>query len=161
MNVFMVTLGTRGDLDPFIILGTELRERGHRVVIGTSTFYEAAVRKAGMEWTQVGNGTYEQLLEVLDTFNQIPDKKARIDEYAAKWLLPQFQMSQDHIRVQAQAADYFINNLNLTYPRGKGFVPGGNRRHCGFPGREVVIRPPAIIPEGSRGWSSAFRKKKS
>jgi hypothetical protein len=60
---------------------------------------------------------------VLDTFNQIPDKKARIDEYAAKWLLPQFQMSQDHIRVQAQAADYFINNLNLTYPRGKGFVP--------------------------------------
>src|SRR5579883_1138433 len=36
MHIFMVTLGTRGDLEPFAILGTELRERGHRVVIGTS-----------------------------------------------------------------------------------------------------------------------------
>ncbi len=123
MNIFMVTLGTRGDLEPFAILGTELRERGHRVIIGTSTFYEAAVRKAGMEWTQVGTGTYEQLLALLDEFNQIPDRQARIDHYAAKWLMPQFLMSEVHVRNQAEAADFFVNNLNLTYPRGTGYIP--------------------------------------
>ncbi len=123
MHIFMVTLGTRGDLEPFAILGTELRERGHRVVIGTSAFYEAAVRKAGMEWTQVGNGTYDQLVAVLDGFHQIADRQARIDHYAARWLRPQFLMSEGRVRAHAEAADYFVNNLNLTYPRGSRCVP--------------------------------------
>lgn len=124
MNVFMVTLGTRGDLEPFWILGQELRARGHRVVIGTSAFYESYVREGDMEWTPVGNGTRAQLLAVLDALTAIPDRALRTWHYASQWLLPQFQMSIDHVRAQAEAADYFVNNLRLIWTRGNAVIPG-------------------------------------
>ena len=82
MQIFMMTLGTRGDLELFLMLGRELHQRGHRITLGTSSFYSTRVHDAGLDWAQVGNGTQDELIAILRSQASVSDKRARITAYA-------------------------------------------------------------------------------
>lgn len=56
-NILLCTIGSAGDVHPFIGLGQGLRERGYRVTLITSQFFEAQAREAGLDF--VGLGTIE------------------------------------------------------------------------------------------------------
>ena len=47
MNVLALALGTRGDLELFVMLGRALEARGHRVTLASSGFYAERVHEAG------------------------------------------------------------------------------------------------------------------
>jgi UDP:flavonoid glycosyltransferase YjiC (YdhE family) len=53
-RVVMVTLGSWGDLFPFIDLGRELVARGNSAVVCSSAAHEDLVRSAGIEFRQIG-----------------------------------------------------------------------------------------------------------
>lgn len=53
-NVLIVTIGSSGDVHPFVGLGIELRHRGHAVTIYTNPRFEALVRSAGLEFLALG-----------------------------------------------------------------------------------------------------------
>jgi len=55
MNVFLPTIGTRGDVQPFIALGEGLRRSGHAVTVCTSTRYEALVREGGLAYAPLSD----------------------------------------------------------------------------------------------------------
>ncbi|MEO0559983.1 MAG: glycosyltransferase, partial [Bacteroidota bacterium] len=63
MHVLIQTMGSRGDVQPYIALGLGLVEAGHRVTINTSTRFEAWVRGYGFEFLPLK----DDLLKLLDS----------------------------------------------------------------------------------------------
>jgi sterol 3beta-glucosyltransferase len=120
MRIFIMAMGTRGDLELFLALGRELDRRGHVVLMATSPFYGGLVQQAGLEWTPVGSGTFEQQLEALRAQSTIASRLDRVRDYAKRWLVPQIDQSFPHIRMLAAMCDYFINNMKILLPRRDG-----------------------------------------
>ena len=52
-RIVLNTFGSYGDIHPYIALGTELRSRGHEVVVATMEIYQEKVRNAGLEFAAV------------------------------------------------------------------------------------------------------------
>ena len=50
MNILLTTLGSLGDLHPYIAVGLGLRERGHTVTIATSEIYREKVEGEGLRF---------------------------------------------------------------------------------------------------------------
>ncbi|MBU6366862.1 MAG: glycosyltransferase [Gemmatimonadetes bacterium] len=53
-RILLGTLGSHGDVDPFIGLGVALAARGHTVTLATSPYYREAVTGAGIRFAPVG-----------------------------------------------------------------------------------------------------------
>lgn len=53
MNITILTIGSRGDVQPFVALGKGLKEAGHAVRIGTDAAFEALAGGAGLDFTHV------------------------------------------------------------------------------------------------------------
>ncbi|OQE69651.1 hypothetical protein PENNAL_c0130G04309 [Penicillium nalgiovense] len=64
MNVVIQIVGSRGDVQPFIALGTRIMASGHRVRIATHGVFEQFVRKAGLEFFPIG-GNPEELMSFM------------------------------------------------------------------------------------------------
>jgi rhamnosyltransferase subunit B len=54
-HVLLPTLGSAGDVHPFIALGRELKRRGHRVTILTNPIFAALVERQGLGFLAVGS----------------------------------------------------------------------------------------------------------
>ena len=54
LNVLLPTLGSAGDVHPFIALGTALRARGHRATILTNPFFRETIEAQGLQFLPVG-----------------------------------------------------------------------------------------------------------
>jgi rhamnosyltransferase subunit B len=52
--VLLPTLGSSGDVHPFIALGTALRARGHRATILTNPYFQDLIEAQGLEFLPVG-----------------------------------------------------------------------------------------------------------
>ncbi|MCA9915718.1 MAG: glycosyltransferase family 1 protein, partial [Anaerolineae bacterium] len=63
MNIFIMTLGSRGDVQPFVALGKGLQEAGHEVTVCTSSSFEDFIREQGLNYGYMTN----EILALLDT----------------------------------------------------------------------------------------------
>jgi rhamnosyltransferase subunit B len=54
LNVLLPTMGSAGDVHPYIALGTELKARGHRVTILTNPIFQELIESQGLEFLAVG-----------------------------------------------------------------------------------------------------------
>jgi rhamnosyltransferase subunit B len=54
LNVLLPTLGSAGDVHPFIALGSALRARGHRATILTNPFFRDSIEAQGLGFLPVG-----------------------------------------------------------------------------------------------------------
>lgn len=50
MRIVILTIGTRGDVQPYVALGRALRDAGHSVVISSTSDFKDFVEKAGLEF---------------------------------------------------------------------------------------------------------------
>ena len=64
LNVLLTTLGSAGDVNPFLAIGRALLQRGHRVTLITSTHFQEVAGEAGLAF--VGVGTREDYAQVID-----------------------------------------------------------------------------------------------
>ncbi|MFE4453985.1 glycosyltransferase [Streptomyces sp. NPDC056796] len=53
MRASLVVLGSRGDVQPFIALGTTLKARGHEVTLATHADFETLVREAELDFVEL------------------------------------------------------------------------------------------------------------
>lgn len=61
LRIVFLTIGTRGDVQPFVALGQHLRDTGgHTVVIATSQDFKAMTIEAGLEFGDIGVARIEQ-----------------------------------------------------------------------------------------------------
>ena len=64
LNVLLATLGSAGDVNPFVAIGRALLDRGHRVTLITSAHFQDIVAKAGLGF--FGLGTRDDYAQVVD-----------------------------------------------------------------------------------------------
>src|SRR5277367_1567015 len=55
LNVLLPTLGSAGDVHPFIGLGLALRARGHRATVLTNPYFQSSIEAQGLEFLPVGS----------------------------------------------------------------------------------------------------------
>lgn len=53
MKIALLTLGTRGDVQPYAILGRALIDRGHQVVLSTGKNFEALAKEYDLQFEPV------------------------------------------------------------------------------------------------------------
>ncbi len=53
-RIAIATIGTLGDVRPYIALALELKTRGYDVVFGTNADFESVITKAGIEFKSLG-----------------------------------------------------------------------------------------------------------
>jgi sterol 3beta-glucosyltransferase len=70
MKVAMLTIGSCGDVQPFVALGIGLREAGHEVTVATGGAFEAFVVEHGLRFAALDVGLLERL--------QSPEGKAAL-----------------------------------------------------------------------------------
>lgn len=78
LNVVIQVVGSRGDVQPFIALGHELRKYGHRIRIATHNIFEDFVRKSGsgLEFYPIGGNPSELMAYMVKNPGLIPSMKA-------------------------------------------------------------------------------------
>ena len=62
MNIAILTLGTRGDVQPYAVLGQALKQRGHHVTLSTAKNFEALVKSYEIEFVPV-DADFQAFLE--------------------------------------------------------------------------------------------------
>jgi sterol 3beta-glucosyltransferase len=77
MHVYVIGMGTRGDIQPYIALGLGLQKAGHRVTLCTSENFRASVAERGLTCTCI----YDDILE-----NMRSDAgRAVLDDSTSAW----------------------------------------------------------------------------
>jgi sterol 3beta-glucosyltransferase len=56
MNILILTLGSRGDVQPFVALGRGLKAAGHNVTLSTASTFELFVRDNGLTYAHMDDG---------------------------------------------------------------------------------------------------------
>lgn len=76
LNIVIQVVGSRGDIQPFIALGTELQKHGHRVRLATHNVFETFVRTAGLEFYPIGGDPAELMAYMVRNPGLIPSMKS-------------------------------------------------------------------------------------
>src|SRR5687768_6714444 len=62
LNFLIVTLGSHGDVHPFVGIGAALKLRGHDVTLITNAHFESLARREAIDF--IGVGSSEQYLQL-------------------------------------------------------------------------------------------------
>lgn len=82
MRITILTVGTRGDVQPFLALGLGLKAAGHKVQLATNPIFEDFVKKRGLDFAPVGDNPQEWVKK----FNaQTSGKKSALAKKAILW----------------------------------------------------------------------------
>lgn len=65
MRLTMISIGSTGDVRPYILLGRELQARGHQITIAAFEPFEDLVRKAGMNFAPLSGSVEKFMGEVM------------------------------------------------------------------------------------------------
>jgi rhamnosyltransferase subunit B len=133
-TILLCTIGSAGDVNPFIGIGKQLKERGFRVVLITSPYFEATARDEGLEF--VGLGTTEDYLSIIqDADLWSPDKGFKV--FAERVVFPIMEPAYEII------AGFDPANTVLV-AQGQFFAAHIAREKLGFPFITVHLQPAAF-----------------
>jgi UDP:flavonoid glycosyltransferase YjiC (YdhE family) len=76
LNIVIQVVGSRGDVQPFIGLGAELQRHGHRVRLATHGQFDQFVRKAGLEFFDIGGDPEALMAFMVNSPGLIPGIKS-------------------------------------------------------------------------------------
>lgn len=122
-DILLCTIGSAGDVYPFIGLGQGLRKRGYRVTLITSQFFETQARDAGLEFFGLGNAEdYQSIIQNPDLWD--PEKGFEV--FAKSVVLPiiepvyevisGFDPSKTVLAAQGQVFGAHIAHEKLGFP---------------------------------------------
>ncbi|MBY0112420.1 MAG: glycosyltransferase [Phycisphaerales bacterium] len=99
MRILIATIGSAGDVHPFLGVAEELRRRGHDVAMLVNPHFEARVRAVGIEFLPLG--TEDDLLRVLHSprlANQRQSPYLVIEELFNNSIEPSYAAMQDAVK---------------------------------------------------------------
>ena len=110
MRVCIMTLGSRGDVQPYVALGKELIKKGHTAVICTGGSFKQFVEENGMEFEE----TASDLMAIAET----PEGKAILEHpiknirlalrYSKDVINPAYRKTLDNFYNAAKNADMIV-----------------------------------------------------
>src|SRR5689334_19782214 len=112
-RIAISTIGSHGDVQPFVALGVALRKRGHQVILGASSNFEGFITGNGLEFHSLGPDMRQ--------FIQQQDFDAAISKnvlYGAKLLRNGQRMMREAYRqlwAMSQGADALVFQWDTTF----------------------------------------------
>ncbi|KAL2006865.1 hypothetical protein VTN00DRAFT_9533 [Thermoascus crustaceus] len=72
LNIVIQVVGSRGDVQPFIAIGKELQQYGHRVRLATHDIFENFVKDSGLEFYPIGGDPAELMAYMVKNPGLVP-----------------------------------------------------------------------------------------
>lgn len=110
MRISILTLGTRGDVQPFVALAQKALEKGHQAVICTGKTFRPFIEAAGIEFKEAAS----DLMAMLETeegqmvFKHALQHPFRTKKYLDEVVNPVFRQTLDQFYEAAQGADVIL-----------------------------------------------------
>ena len=92
MKIAILTLGTRGDVQPFAVLGQALNLRGHHVTLSTAKNFESLVKSYGIDFVPV-EADYQAILNSDEGKRIMKANPFAIRRNLDKWIYPLVRQS--------------------------------------------------------------------
>ncbi len=118
MQITLHTVGTRGDVQPYIALGIELHKRGHSVRIATHEFFHPWIRRTfGLEPAPITGNPFD-LLRTYRGKNLLQSGKNSFSMFKHLYELaqPLFSTMYQSILESTQDADVLIHHILTALP---------------------------------------------
>lgn len=120
MKIAILTLGTRGDVQPYAVLGHALKQRGHDVVLSTAKNFEKLVTSYGLRFVPV-EIDFQELIES-DEAKKIMKNPFRMKRYLRDTIFPKmsdafqtfYQLAEENDKVVFHVktlCDYFADRF--------------------------------------------------
>ncbi|MGC3968663.1 MAG: glycosyltransferase [Pirellulales bacterium] len=78
LHILLVTIGSAGDVHPFVGLGQALRRRGHRVSILTGAYFQPLIERAGLEFVELFSAAkYREMIDNPDLWHPVRERLVR------------------------------------------------------------------------------------
>jgi sterol 3beta-glucosyltransferase len=149
MKIAILTLGTRGDVQPYAALGRALKERGHQVVLSTAKNFETFVQSYGIDFAPV-EADYQAILESDEGKRLMKANPFVVRRNLEKWIYPLvcqslagfFHLAQNndrivyHVKTMADCfADRFPEKMirAMVFPAVQPTAEFPNPAFSGFP----------------------------
>ena len=66
MRITMLTMGSTGDVRPYMLLGRELASRGHQVTVGTFSVFRRMIEDAGLRFFPLSGSAEKMMASIMD-----------------------------------------------------------------------------------------------
>jgi rhamnosyltransferase subunit B len=105
-RILITTLGSLGDLHPYIALGLELRDRGHEIVFVTIKDYQAKIEAIGFEFQPLG----EDYMNVGDPemVAMMMDRHKGTERVFKDYLMVNLRDNYHHLLAAAKGVDFMV-----------------------------------------------------
>lgn len=107
MKIKLLTIGTRGDVQPFVALGVGLRKRGHDAVICTSQDFEDFVRMHGVGFAPI-RADFMKLTQSEEGKRMLGGNPLEIIKQMKKLIYPMMRQMLEDLWTVSQDADVLI-----------------------------------------------------
>jgi rhamnosyltransferase subunit B len=118
-KIVISTVGSFGDLHPYIAIALELKRRGHQPVIATSEVYREKTDALGLELHPVPPDMpgYEQPEEIARIVAELIDRKRGSERVFERYVNPHLRGMYDALEVATREADLLVTHvLSLAGP---------------------------------------------
>ena len=133
-TILLCTIGSAGDVYPFIGIGEELKKRGFRVVLITSQYFETQARSSGLEFFGLGSSAdYQSIIQDPDLWS--PDKGFRV--FADRVVFPIMEPAYEIIAG-------FDPSETILVAQGQFFAAHIAHEQLGFPFITIHLQPAAF-----------------
>ncbi len=112
-RIVLATLGSLGDLHPYLALALELKRRGHQPVIASHGIYRPRADALGLEFAAV-RPDYDQFGDPEKLMREAMDARRGSEVVLHKLVLPFLRQSRDDLIVAARGADLIVDHI-LTF----------------------------------------------
>lgn len=133
-TILLCTIGSAGDVNPFIAIGQNLIKRGFRVVLITSQYFESQARSAGLEFFGLGSSEdYQSIIQDPDLWS--PDKGFKV--FADRVVFPIMEPAYEIIAG-------FDPSKTILVAQGQFFAAHIAHEKLGFPFITIHLQPAAF-----------------
>ena len=115
-RILLTTMGSLGDLHPYVSIGLELQRRGHQAVIATHGLYRERVEAQMLDFAPV-RPNFENWGDTSSVLRDAMDERRGSEVVLHKLVLPYLRDSLDDLRRAAVGADLIVDHvLTFTAP---------------------------------------------
>lgn len=121
MKIILISIGTRGDMEPFLAIGDILKEKGHKVICAFPEQFRNLVRDSNMEFASLGK-KFIELLESDEGKEALGGSSSGLRKYWAyiKVASKQTEANKELVHkqyelIESQNPDRIVYNGKATY----------------------------------------------
>ena len=110
MKISLLTLGTRGDVQPYAVLGQALQDRGHEVCLCTGKNFQNLVTSYGLNFIPL-EADYQAILDTEEGQKILKANPFAIYRNLNQWIYPLISQSLEQFYQLAQESDKVIYHV--------------------------------------------------